>query len=276
MNKIEFNSLPEILRAAIQATGVPLKDIHVKGNRIYIPRKPASECPECILSGLCPDADGKPTGKTPDDIIAEMRKMMDEVDGKSAGKGTSIDFAEVRRGFNDFVDFMNTFADADADDFMDLMGAVADACKDDDGDKDAPEYGSMAELTAADAKLADKTAKLIELGVTRADTLAEVTGLASATCAALLREKGFDADGDELEPETFIVPVTGAIKVRAYSASDAIACVKANVGSIAVTEKDVIDDEDEVYAATMMSANGMLSDDLIVGDLDATKGGDED
>lgn len=83
-------------------------------------------------------------------------------------------------------------------------------------------------------------------------------------------DKDEAADADDTKPhgESYLVPVTGFIRVNHAPDEDtALDIVKALVDTTDVTLNlaNVADDADEVYAATMAAANGDIAKELVLG-----------
>lgn len=226
MTKNEFDALPEVVKFAIEASNMPIDKIEVK--------------------------DGKITFPMPD---------------SATDKGTDNEDCEhcpVRFICPDSTATM-------PDDIREAMQAVAEMFGIDDIDDDIADNDKNFVDDAACKKAWDemdpvkknRIEKLIELDVTDVDALSKTTGLDHAMCTYILREHGIGVKSDS-DSKTFMVPVTGFVAVEgAPSEEIAIQIAKRVASRLRFDAHNVVDDPNEVYAASIMNSKGDIDEDRI-------------
>lgn len=146
------------------------------------------------------------------------------------------------------------------DDIREAMQAVAELFGIDDIADDDKNFVDDAACKKAwnemDPVKKDRIEKLIELDVTNVDALSKATGLDHAMCTYILREHGVEVKSDS-DNKTFMVPVTGFVAIEgAPSEEIAIQIAKRVANRLHFDAHNVVDDPNEVYAASIMNSNG--------------------
>lgn len=225
MTKNEFDALPEVVKFAIKASNMPIDKIEVKDGKITFPM---------------------PDGATDKDTDDE-----------------DCEHCPVRFICPDSTATM-------PDDIREAMQAVAelfgiDDIDDDiaDDDKDTDDATCKKAWDEMDPVKKDRIEKLIELDVTDVDALSKTTGLDHAMCTYILREHGIGVKSDS-DGKTFMVPVTGFVAVEgAPSEEIAIQIAKHVANRLPFDAHNVVDDPNEVYAASIMNSKGDIDEDRI-------------
>ena len=242
MTKNEFDALPDVVKFAIKASHMPLDKIEVKDGKITFPMPDGAtnkdtddeDCEHCPVRFVCPDSTIK--AAVQDDIRVAAHAISDVF---------GIDKNEAMQAAASMFGLDNIDDDADDDDgFVD-----DDACK--------KAWDEM------DAAKKDRIEKLIALDITDVDTLSKATGLNPAMCAYILREHGIGVKSDS-DSKTFMVPVTGFVAVEgAPSEEIAIQIAKHVANRLHFNAHNVVDDTDEVYAASIMNSKGDIDENLV-------------
>lgn len=226
MTKNEFDALPEVVKFAIKASNMPIDKIEVK--------------------------DGKITFPMPDD---------------ATDKGTDDEDCEHCPARFICPDSTATMPN----DIREAMQAVAELFGIDDIDDDIADDDKDVMDDAACKKTwdemnpvkKDRIEKLIELDVTDVDALSKTTGLDHAMCAYILNKHGIGVKPDS-DGKTFMVPVTGFVAVEgAPSEEIAIQIAKRVANCLHFDAHNVVDDPNEVYAASIMNSKGDIDEDRI-------------
>lgn len=237
MTKNEFDALPDVVKFAIKASHMSLDKIEVKDGKITFQMPEGvtdkgtndEDCEHCPVRFVCPDSAVK--AAVQDDIRVAAHAISDAF---GIDKDEAMQAAASMFGFDDIVNDTDT---DDDDGFVD-----DDACKKAWDEMDPTEK--------------DRIEKLIALDITDADTLSMATGLNHAMCAYILCEHGVTFESDRGD-KTFMVPITGFIAVEGAASEDiAIEIAKRVVDRVRFNADNVVDDTDEVYAASVMNDKG--------------------
>lgn len=226
MTKNEFDALPEVVKFAIEASNMPIGKIEVKDGKITFPM------PDGATDKGADDEDCEhcPARFICPDSTATMPDDIHE---------TMQAFAKLL-GIDDIDDDIAN----DDKDFVDDA-----ACK--------KAWDEM------DPVKKDRIEKLIELDVTDVDALSKTTGLDHAMRTYILREHGIGVKSDS-DSKTFMVPVTGFVAVEgAPSEEIAIQIAKRVANRLHFDAHNVVDDPNEVYAASIMNSKGDIDEDRI-------------
>lgn len=219
MTKNEFDALPEVVKFAIEASNMPIDKIEVKDGKITFPM------PDGVTDKGTDDEDCEHCPMRficPDSTVA----MPDDI------RESMQAFAKLL-GIDDIDDDIA----GDDKDFVDDA-----ACK--------KAWDEM------DPVKKDRIEKLIELDVTDVDALSKATGLDHAMCTYILREHGIGVKSNS-DSKTFMVPVTGFVAVEgAPSEEIAIQIAKRVASRLHFNAHNVVDDPNEVYAASIMNSKG--------------------
>lgn len=145
-------------------------------------------------------------------------------------------------------------------DIREAMQAIAELFGIDDIADDDKDFVDNAACKKAwnemDPVKKDRIEKLIELDVIDVDALSKATGLDHAMCTYILREHGVEVKSDR-DSKTFMVPVTGFVAVEgAPSEEIAIQIAKHVASRLHFNAHNVVDDPNEVYAASIMNSKG--------------------
>lgn len=225
MTKNEFDALPEVVKFAIKASNMPIDKIEVKDGKITFPM---------------PDGT---TDKGTDDEDCEHCPVRFICPDSTAAMP------------DDIREAMQAVAELFGIDDIDDDIADDDGFVDDDDCKKA--WDEM------DPSKKDRIEKLIELDVTDVDTLSKATGLDHAMCAYILSEHGIGVKPDS-DGKTFMVPVTGFVAVEgAPSEEIAIQIARRVASRLHFDAHNVVDDPNEVYAASIMNSKGDIDEDRI-------------
>lgn len=219
MTKNEFDALPEVVKFAIEASNMPIDKIEVKDGKITFPM---------------PDG---ATGKGADDEDCEHCPARFICPDSTA---TMPD--DIREAMQAIAEMfgIDDIDDDIADDDKDFVDDAA--CK--------KTWDEM------DPVRKDRIEKLIELDVNDVDALSKTTGLDHAMCTYILREHGIGVKSDS-DSKTFMVPVTGFVAVKdAPSEEIAIQIARRVANRLHFNAHNVVDDPNEVYAASIMNSKG--------------------
>lgn len=226
MTKNEFDALPEVVKFAIEASNMPVDKIEVKDGKITFPMPDGA---------TDKGADDEDCEHCPARFICPDSTTTMPDDIRKAMRAVAEMF-----GIDDIDD---DIADDDKD-FVDNA-----ACK--------KAWDEM------DPVKKDLIEKLIELDVTDVDALSKTTGLDHAMCTYILREHGIGVKSDS-DNKTFMVPVTGFVAVKgAPSEEIAIRIAKRVASRLHFDAHNVVDDPNEVYAASIMNSKGDIDADRI-------------
>lgn len=226
MTKNEFDALPEVVKFAIKASNMPIDEIEVKDGKITFPM------PD---SATDKDTDDEDCEHCPVRFICPDSTATMPDDIREAMQAIAEMF-----GIDDIDD---DIADDDKD-FVD----------------DAAYKKAWDEM---DPVKKDRIEKLIGLDVTDVDVLSKTTGLDHAMCTYILREHGIGVKSDS-DGKTFMVPVTGFVAIEgAPSEEIAIQIAKRVASRLRFDVHNVVDDPDEVYAASIMNSKGDIDADRI-------------
>lgn len=226
MTKNEFDALPEVVKFAIKASNMPIDKIEVKDDKITFPMPDGA---------TDKDTDDEDCEHCPVRFICPDSTATMPDDIREAMQAVAELF-----GIDDIDDDI-------ADDDKDVMDDAA--CK--------KAWDEM------DPVKKDRIEKLIELDVTDVDALSKTTGLDHAICTYILREHGIGVKSDS-DGKTFMVPVTGFVAVEgAPSEEIAIQIAKRVANRLPFDANNVVDDPNEVYAASIMNSKGDIDENRI-------------
>lgn len=226
MTKNEFDALPEVVKFAIEASNMPIDKIEVKDGKITFP----------MPNGA--------TDKTTDDEDCEHCPVRFICPDSTATMPDDIREAMQAVAALFGIDDIDDDITDDDTDFVDDA-----ACK--------KAWDEM------DPVKKDRIEKLIELDVTDVDTISKATGLDHAICAYILSEHGIGVKPDS-DSKTFMVPVTGFVAVEgAPSEEIAIQIAKRVASRLHFDAHNVVDDPNEVYAASIMNSKGDINMDRV-------------
>lgn len=219
MTKNEFDALPEVVKFAIEASNMHIDKIEVKDGKITFPMPDGT---------TDKGADDEDCEHCPARFICPDSTATMPDDIREAMQAVAELF-----GIDDIDDDI-------ADDNKDFVDDAA--CKKAWNEMDPVKKGRIE--------------KLIELDVTDVDALSKTTGLDHAMCTYILRKHGIGIKSDS-DGKTFMVPVTGFVAVEgAPSEEIAIQIAKRVANRLHFNAHNVVDDPNEVYAASIMNSKG--------------------
>lgn len=236
MTREDFKKLPSVVRLAIEMSGIPIDRIEVVEGTIKFPLPGGVNTDDKNKNEEEPDCADCPVALICPD--ADLPKDAVRSDAEEAIKN-----------------LLNHLFGAD----------------DEEDEADDKEPMGFADLAGWNPGLATRVNTLIDLGVNKVATLSDATGIDTASCERILRDKGFNADGTKLEKRRFIVPVMANIAVTAHSEQEAIDIARGHLDELELDETNVPNETSDVYAATLMFEGSHLPDetlDLIVKDQD--------